>query len=644
MIEPLLTIVQFFFITNSNDIDTSEFRFKFGSSETEYELDELDCISPPDDNHQSKVYYCEEITIKYKSRIISSFHFLIYRKKCNVIILDLDEKNKPSFELLFYTKDQSLNPKSVKYKNVEYTQLVNYGNKYRSRIFFANVDPKKLQYINSEAMAQYKIIFDNNETYHALLRIPYNNKIEISLTKMNYYYDIKEDIIGERSQFSKNEFQSLEKLLNEFCKKYDEFISLNSLTNEKRKVSFIELKELSQIITSDELYSFIDEPSNYKIAQVDKEVLALFHMDFNLTQFLEISEIIENRPNQFELLRFKAVKYRKMVSDLFAQLNNDKNINIEEKIQILRTITIFFNNSLHKDNNNIFGVKYINLKNISPQNPYFKSIQMLKKLISEITEDSRLFEAFMYFDSDIIQNILMKNTQTEYNYINIFGRKTKINQPEFITEYGMSLMTVQEIKQHLIQILPSIIIKIDNNIDMRALYEKKTKQMVINEVQMFGTFINENEELFKMEPDNYILPIFMEILCEILGHGLLRNNKNKSDNSPLVLRDSKYNFQVQKLIKKVKLDFDNEVRVNKGESSKVLEHYISEDTNVIQKLKKRNNNIELNDTKYWTGKNFNSLHRALGLSEENENMSNFQEEINIDDHINDQEDYYDCVI
>ena len=161
---------------------------------------------------------------------------------------------------------------------------------------------------------------------------------------------------------------------------------------------------------------------------------------------------------------------------------------------------------------------------------------------------------------------------------------------------------------------------------------------------MFGTFIKENEKLFKIEPNNYVLPIAMEILLNILGHALLRSNKNQDENSPLVLRDSKYDFQVQKLMKKVRLDTNNEIRVNKGESRKVLEHYISEDINVVQKLKKRNSIIELNDIKYWTGKNFNSLHRALNLSKEYENLSNFYEEINIDDFINDQEDYYDCMI
>ncbi len=218
MIEELFTIIKLVFISNSNDIDTSEFEFIFGSGETIKELDELNSFILQEDNHLSKVYYCEEITIKYKGNLLYSFHFLIYRKKINTIILDLDEKNRPSFEFLFYTKDQSLNPKSVKYKNIEYNQLENYENKYRSRIFFASVDPEQMQYVNSEAMtqAQHHIKFDNNESYHTIIRIPSQNKMEISVTKMSYYYDINEEISGVHLLLSNDDLETLGKNLNEF--------------------------------------------------------------------------------------------------------------------------------------------------------------------------------------------------------------------------------------------------------------------------------------------------------------------------------------------------------------------------------------------------------------------------------------------
>ena len=73
--------------------------------------------------------------------------------------------------------------------------------------------------------------------------------------------------------------------------------------------------------------------------------------------------------------------------------------------------------------------------------------------------------------------------------------------------------------------------------------------MIINEYQMFGNFIEENEKLFEADPDAYVVPISMEIIHELLGHAKLRYSK-EVEFSPLVLRDSKSDFKIQKLIKK----------------------------------------------------------------------------------------------
>ena len=134
----------------------------------------------------------------------------------------------------------------------------------------------------------------------------------------------------------------------------------------------------------------------------------------------------------------------------------------------------------------------------------------------------------------------------------------------------------------------------------------------------------------------------MEILHEMLGHAKLRYNK-EIDNSPLVLRDSKYDFKVQKLMKRIRLDFTNEILVNQGETGRVLELYISDNKNVIKKLKKRTANTEINDTKYWTGKNFNALYKILNLDNENENSSKFNKMIILDDN-NDDEGNSTCMI
>ena len=105
-------------------------------------------------------------------------------------------------------------------------------------------------------------------------------------------------------------------------------------------------------------------------------------------------------------------------------------------------------------------------------------------------------------------------------------------QPKYLTEYGLSLMNVEEVKRHLIKLLPKIIIKIDTKVKLKALHEQKTKIMVINELILFKVYIKENEILSKNDPDLYVIPISMEILHEMFAHSKLRYNKNK-EISPL---------------------------------------------------------------------------------------------------------------
>ena len=92
---------------------------------------------------------------------------------------------------------------------------------------------------------------------------------------------------------------------------------------------------------------------------------------------------------------------------LYNSLIKDENLNELDKIELLRTLILFFQKTLFAKNIT-FHISYINLEQINKNNPYFKAITLLKDIISKIDEDSRLFEAFLYFDSGIIQNYLEK--------------------------------------------------------------------------------------------------------------------------------------------------------------------------------------------------------------------------------------------
>ena len=636
----LITVLQFFFISTSNNINPKEFRFYFGSEKdsTEHKLDEMNRISFKPIYKSSVIYYVETITVKYKDIELFFFQFFVYIGKNNNIIIDLDEKRRPSFELLFYAKESIYNPIKISYKNKEYTQLENYGNKFRSRIFFANVDPEQLQYINCEKIKESNLDFNNNKnTYQALLRIINNNKFEVSMTDMDYYIEKYMLFDRDETKLSEHEIKNLEQMLKNFYNKYKICMASDAILIEDRQSLYAELKNLSDKICSNHsLYKFIDEPEMNKFENYTEEILELFHIDFYLSEFNKLNE--ENALNQYELNSLKISQTHEIEEELYKRLKADKDLTIYQKVQIIKTVTLFCCKSLLTPGK-VLNINYFNKEeDFKIKSPYYTSISMLQNIISDITEESRLFEAFMYFDSHIVQNILIKNTQTNYVYQDFFGQNIETNQTEYITEYGMSLMTVNEVKSHLMNLIPSIIIRIDSTLNLRGLYEKKTKMMVINEYQIFGALTDSDKLNINHEPDYYAVPISMIILHEMLGHAKLRYMQ-EIDSSPLALRDSKNDFKLQKLIKKVKLDFSHEIVVNKGETGRVLEHYISEDKNFILLLKKKSFNTEIIKAKYWTGKNFNDLYKALSFDMTNMNKIQSFEDILLD---SDDEDFSDC--
>ena len=553
---------------------------------------------------------------------------MIYINKINTVLVDLElekeeeEEKKSSFELLFYSKDINYNPLSVEYKNIKYNQFDTYGNKYRRRIFFANVNPSKLEYINSEKMNQYNVNFEAYETYQAIFRIFDCNKYEISVTNMFSYY---ENIDIEKKEISKIELDDFVELLEDFYEKFIDYINLDFKLIKQREDAFIKLKDINENIIEHDLYNLLNKPEGYIYNNYKDEILDLFHFDFYLELFNELIE--ENKADDVRT-RNKILKFKKIEDKLFSKIILDSKINIEQKIKIIRAINEFLKNLLITDEI-VTAIDYINIEEIDKNSPYYKAKILLTKIINEMTEESRLFEAFLYFDSKVIENILIKNIQDNYIYINKFGKNIRVEKTDFITEYGMTMMSLREIQNHLLNLLPTIIIRIESSIKLRALFDRKSKLMVINEQKMFGDCFIENEKLFNEEPDNYIIPICIEILHEMLSHGKLRYNY-EIDFSPLAFRDSKYNFKIQKIMKRVKLNFNKEMIVNQGESGRVLEHFISEDKELIEKLKKRTENLNIINSRFWIDKNFNDLYKEMNFNSDN-NVSNYKDEIILGD-------------
>ena len=106
------------------------------------------------------------------------------------------------------------------------------------------------------------------------------------------------------------------------------------------------------------------------------------------------------------------------------------------------------------------------------------------------------------------------------------------------------MMNIDEIRNHLLNLIPKYIIRIDTRIKFNTNYEPNSKIMFLNERQLFNTSSKGLNKTFQKEKvsDKYIMPITIEILHELFGHGKKRLTDDTS-NSPEEYRDSKHNYK-----------------------------------------------------------------------------------------------------
>ena len=257
-------------------------------------------------------------------------------------------------------------------------------------------------------------------------------------------------------------------------------------------------------------------------------------------------------------------------------------------------------------------IDYINIESIDKANPYFKAIELIKKIIDNLNENSRLFEVFLNFDSGSFMNFLEQNEEIEYIIKDVFNNNIKGEFEKYKTEFGLSLLNLDQIKSHLKSLIPKVIIRIESPIRFRAYYDKETNIMILNEFIMFDNTLNYMNLNFKSDDSvKYIIPITLEILHEMFSHGKIRIN-NSEDLTPRFYRDSKNNFKYKSILKKCTTNKKEVKLLSVPESGRILENYISENSYVIDVLKTALiENTKFLDIKYWIGSDFTELENEI---------------------------------
>ena len=196
------------------------------------------------------------------------------------------------------------------------------------------------------------------------------------------------------------------------------------------------------LISEKDFFKYISELLKYIN---NKNLLKLVHYYYLSSQF--DVEII------FRLLKI-IKRANELEKEFYQKLIKDNYLGEDEKINLLITLSTIFI-KLIKSNNYINDIDYINIENINKNNPYYQSINLITDIIKNLNEDSRLFEAFLSFNSGSIENYLEKNKEGTFYINNAFNEEIKITLEKYKTEYGINLLNVEQIKSHLTILRPN---------------------------------------------------------------------------------------------------------------------------------------------------------------------------------------------
>ena len=536
----------------------------------------------------------------------------IYKDKINNIYIDEENNNKDnnvdkaiiSLEIIYQTTNSELLPKKIIYKGKELTCFDTFKNKYRQRIGLCNVNPANFDFMEDINKKYPLFKFQNENSYQILVRIPIEGNKQYSIAN----HDLRNLGLQKQKLKYKGDKQKLLDLLRKFKHEFNStFVQTSYEQIDKVKELFIKLYNEYKILEY-EKNNYYDKVFNF--TNFEDNDVSIFVLMFYYCEFQELNKFQADKEKEYkiiDLLDFLSdfnKEYEKYINEI-----EDLKIDLKDKLLLIKAYNNKFIDSFMLG----YQIDYITIIDIEREkksNPYIKSLKFIKNIIMNIKEESRLFEVFLYLDSEIIENILIKSDIKAEGAIEVYGENNKLSKNP--TEYGINMITVDEIINHLLNLIPRYIIRIDTRLKFNVNFDPNTKIMILNERQLFNSSSKGLNKTFTKEKvsDKYIMPITIKILHELFGHGKQRLS-NDDAKSPQEYRDSKHNYKRISIKKKMS---DNK-EIIFPESGVVLENFISEDRKVLNWLKKIHPFEEVKclfDTSLWIDNNFEKLEKIVG--------------------------------
>ena len=219
----------------------------------------------------------------------------------------------------------------------------------------------------------------------------------------------------------------------------------------------------------------------------------------------------------------------------------------------------------------------ISIKNLPENSPYFLADKLNKDEIKNLTEFSRFFAAYLQIDSYIMYNYLKKEPSYSFSLELLFVMKFLL-----LSNYEDFVFTTTEISNSY------------------AYNSENENITVINENNLHIRNIKVQRNIDNKKSMDLALPISIEFRHEKNGHKKKKHKNSKYFSPFLFYRDGKF----------VKIKTEKEIGnkiIQKGESGKFVESFLSTDDSELFDLKNLHIFGELLDYKYFVGSDFKEL-------------------------------------
>lgn len=535
--------------------------------------------------------YNKHKILKYEVEVIANQSNIFY------VFINQEEDNIIDFRYKNYSKK---NPSKKEIK-------IKFQNKNVNLNFHFIDNKNKIgRFILLNASIKFEIISDiaylNNDISHNIWIYSlkeYENCIQLTChpknidsTKINdknksrYDYNLKQykktiDSIKNKNENIILKYVNLGNELNNVKSYLKANENYNYLKSNIRKIKFLNINEFENFYVFLYIQNiiFCHEACNNKIIEIEGNVDKEIQL---------INNFFENLKMGLSNLEYS-----------YTKLKESKKIPLEEKVKILSVIySIIIDNPLGK--NNIDTLKKINIEEIEKNNKnncYVKANNIFKEIITNLNSDSLLTEAALELNS---------------NYSKNYNEKIK-------EEYSIEIcfITLEELRSHLIQLVPKYIYIINHESDNYSFYDRFSKEIVMNEKYIFKDKTQkEIERILEEEKNNdiYTLRILCLLFHEVYGHSKVRvNDPEKS--SPI-----KFNY------KGYLVAIINEKKEGLKESGKIIENYLTDfNKSIMEFFLNSDNNYDakrLLEYKLYIGENLDDIKKIVYEIKDKYNYNN----------------------